>query len=150
MKFATRMPLCVCVIAIHAVWGEARLHAELATPELVYEGTEPVRGNSEGLVRHLFRVKNLRDFPDELFEPAPDLPPCGKNTNASRTWVNLHNAADGRVLYGFCGLKAAKDLDGIWFAAREPVPESVFITLEDRREQEKVNSNAVPLLPTPN
>src|SRR5205814_9351397 len=69
-----------------------------------------------------------------VFAPASDLPPCGMNTNSSRTWITIRDE-NNRSLSGFCGLRSTTDLSNIWFAVslNEPTPVFVYITLEDRR-----------------
>lgn len=41
-----------------------------------------------------------RDAYAELFRPAPELPPCGTNANAWRTWLDIY-AESGTRLNGF-------------------------------------------------
>jgi hypothetical protein len=79
-------------------------------------------------------VANWDEFPDELFEPAPDLPPCGINTNAARTWVDIYSET-GAYLYGFCAFEENESLDNLWFAVSQngQHPDSIYIVLTDRR-----------------
>src|SRR5439155_6919350 len=76
-------------------------------------------------------------------------PPCGLNTNSSRTWVIIYNEKN-EGLYGFCDLKSASNLSNIWFAvlSGQAAPSRVYITLEDRRCATTYKSDlmAVPLL----
>lgn len=105
--------------------------------------------------RYYLTVRNRSDFPDELFVPAPELPPCGANRRSSRTWVSIYDQNE-RYVYGFCALSSAEDLDGIWFAVptgRQP-PEAVYVTLSDRATGAIYRSNSVrlseaPCAPTP-
>ena len=77
-------------------------------------------------------VTNWEQYPTELFAARPDLPPCGLNADASRTWVDIYNSAGGR-LYGFCALGAPSDLTGIWVSSGSVgVGEGIYITLTDR------------------
>jgi len=79
-------------------------------------------------------VLNWAAFPDELFEPAPDLPPCGFNRNASRTWLEIYDQ-DGRNLYGYCAMHPARRMARFSFAVEggRRLPEYVYIELIDRR-----------------
>ena len=79
-------------------------------------------------------VINWSDYPDSLFALSPDLPPCGSNTNASRTWANIRDGS-GNFLYGFCGLTGAGELTDLWFALPRGTapPEQVRVELVDRR-----------------
>lgn len=90
---------------------------------------------SDGVSDHFeLDVPNYSSFPDALFAPAPDLPACGLNTSASRTWVDILNAADGSYVYGFCSLGSAADLNGIWFQVPHgTAPSQVYIRLTDRK-----------------
>ena len=85
---------------------------------------------------------NFTEFPNELFAAAPDLPPCGKNTNSSRSWVDIFDQ-QGKRLNGFCALGKNKDLNSIWFALDEGVlpPSWVYIEINDRRSNSKYKSN---------
>jgi hypothetical protein len=77
-----------------------------------------------------------------MFAPAPALPPCGKNTKASRTWVDIYEQ-NGKRLYGFCALAKAADLCSIWFAMEdgEIPPSYIYIELNDRETNTKYKSN---------
>lgn len=97
--------------------------------------------------RFMLKISNYEKYPDELFSPAPDLPPCGSNHNASRTWVDIYNGTNNQRIYGFCALNCAKDLTGIWFAIRkgQAIPEIVYIKMTDRRTGTIYQSNNLSL-----
>src|SRR5262245_14279309 len=70
----------------------------LPTPQLVLTGTEDyIDAFGTPFTRYNLCVNNWSAFPAELFKAAPDLPPCGLNTNASRTWVEIFG--DGQYIY---------------------------------------------------
>jgi hypothetical protein len=119
-----------------------RCYPDLPAPELVVTGTEDYSVGGREYTRYLLSVTNWSAFPDELFEAAPDLLPCGLNTNASRTWVDIH-AENGTRLYGFCALSSAEGLNSLWFALprREIPPDFVYVTLTDRRCKITYTSN---------
>ena len=81
-----------------------------------------------------FSVDNRNDYESSLFTSSPDLPPCGSNPSASRTWVSVYNQ-DGTNLYGFCALNSPSDLTSLSFTIPEgdPVPSSIYITVQDRK-----------------
>lgn len=111
-------------------------------PDPVLEVTGREDTPSGEFTRYYLSVTNWDAIPDALFEPAPDLPPCGSNTNASRTWVSIYRQDDS-YMYGFCNLDSPEDLTGIWFSVpkgQEP-PEYVYITLWDRRYDITYTSN---------
>ena len=123
------------------------IKTQILTPELFLSGTESYKAaDGKMYVRYRLSIKNWNAFPDELFEPAPDLPPCGLNNEASRTWLDIYDS-NGDRLYGFCALSAPKDLTYIWFGVGEgdPPPEGVYVLLIDRRENITYRSNMLYL-----
>ena len=111
-------------------------------PVLVFVGQEQFKRSGKEFTRYNFSVYNRADFPDELFAAAPELPPCGTNKNASRTWLDIFDQR-GKRLNGFCALSKHGDLDGIWFALEKDVipPSWVYIELSDRKTGTKYRSN---------
>ena len=112
-----------------------RCYPDLPDPELGLIGTaEYISAAGDPCTRYKLEVLNWSDFPDELFAAAPDLPPCGLNTNASRTWVSIYSG-DGSYVYGFCALSDNDRLNDIWFGVveGEAPPECVYVELWDRR-----------------
>lgn len=109
-------------------------YPDLSDPQLEIEGTEDYEANGQQWTRYLLDVVNWADFPDVLFEPAPDLPPCGENPNAARSWVRIYEA-NGSYIYGFCALGSASSLRDIWFSVPqgEAPPEQIYIEIWDRR-----------------
>jgi hypothetical protein len=98
--------------------------------------------SSGSWVRYRYGVLNSSAYPNALFAAAPGLPPCGSNTNSSRTWVDFFDQT-GKRLYGFCALGTSDKLNSIWFALPEgQVPPSwVYIVLNDRQTGTKYKSN---------
>ena len=88
-------------------------------------------------------VSNYRDFSDALFEAAPDLPACGLNDSASRTWVNIKDGKTGNYIYGFCALGRGADLQSIWVGQPSVSGSSVYVELVDRACERTVISNTV-------
>jgi hypothetical protein len=90
-------------------------------------------------------VDNRSTYPDVLFAPSPNLPACGENTSAARTWVDIYDQ-NGNRIYGFCALGSGSDLDGIWFAVpsnSESRPTQAYITLTDRLTNTVFTSNRI-------
>ena len=114
----------------------------LPNPVLFFMGQEPTTIEGKQMIRYNFAVDNFSSYPDELFSPAPELPPCGKNTKASRTWVDIYEQS-GKRLNGFCALGKASDLKKIWFVLEQSVtpPSWVYIELTDRKTNTKYKSN---------
>jgi hypothetical protein len=87
-------------------------------------------------------VVNWNAYDDDMFRQAAELPPCGANPNASRTWVDIYNAATNAYIYGFCALGAKADLKTIWFLP--PAPRGrVYILLKDRACNKTYKSNTI-------
>ena len=111
-------------------------------PVLYMTGTESYTTNGKKFVRYRFDVSNKDEYPADMLAAAPQLPPCGANTKASGTWVDLYDQR-GKRLNGFCAFNKPADLSTIWFALEEEVspPSYVYIELTDRQTNEKYKSN---------
>lgn len=114
----------------------------LPNPVLFFTGAEYFTTGGKDFVRYRFEVDNFSSYPNEMFAPAPALPPCGTNTKSARTWVDVFDQR-GKRLNGFCALGKPSDLNKIWFAfAADEVPPSwVYIELTDRETTTKYKSN---------
>jgi len=111
-------------------------------PVLVFVGMEDYEANGKKWTRYKYSVDNRAAYPDELFAPSPELPPCGRNTRASRTWVDFYEH-NGKRLYGFCALGNRDALNQIWFALESDTlpPSWVYIEMTDRKANLKYKSN---------
>jgi hypothetical protein len=141
-RLSTAGLVAVVVAAVTALTTLATANGPLATPVLVLERQEPFQAGGKQWIRYRYFVANAEAYPDALFAASPNLPPCGNNTKAARTWVELFDKA-GKRLNGFCALGSHKDLDGIWFALEPDVvpPSYVHIEMNDRETNTKVKSN---------
>jgi len=142
MMFTRRtLPVVVTLILVLAVQNVASAPV-LPNPILYLLGLEYVTINGKQFTRYNYDVLNKDQYPDSMFAAAPNLPPCGTNTNASRTWVDIYNQA-GKRLNGFCALGKSSDLGKIWFALETDVipPSYVYIELNDRQTNIKYKSN---------
>jgi hypothetical protein len=130
---------CLFLIAFTTIHAAP---APLPNPILVFTNYEIFQSGGKQMKRYRFTVFNLSAYPDNLFSPAPRLPPCGQNTNAARTWVDLYDQS-GKRLNGFCALGKSKDLDGIWFALEQDAlpPSWIYIEMNDRQTNTKYKSN---------
>ncbi len=120
----------------------------LPNPVLYLKLLEYYQTGGKNYVRYRYGVMNSADYPAEMFAAAPNLPPCGQNTKASRTWVDFYDQS-GKRLYGFCSLSKPDDLNTIWFALEEGVvpPSYVYIELNDRTTNTKYKSNLAETTP---
>ena len=116
--------------------------AYLPNPVLVFLGQEHLQISGKNMTRYTYDIANKEMYPPELFSAAPELPPCGTNKNASRTWVDLYDQ-HGKRLYGFCALGKPADLTHLWFALPEDeVPPSwIYVEFTDRKTNTKYKSN---------
>lgn len=117
----------------------------LPQPQLAFVGKEDYTAGNMRWTRYKLSVTNWNSFAADFFQPSPDLPPCGANTNASRTWVDIHDGETGNRLYGFCALSSPASLNSLWFArpqGQQP-PATVYISMVDRRANVTRNSNKV-------
>jgi hypothetical protein len=139
-KVAALMAVVFLTVTILATLATAQ--APMATPVLVLQGQEPFQAGGKQWMRYRYFVANAEAYPDALFAASPNLPPCGNNTKAARTWVDFFDKA-GKRLNGFCALGSHNDLNGIWFALDPDVipPSYVHIEMNDRQTNTKVKSN---------
>jgi hypothetical protein len=120
----------------------SRAQRPLPNPVLVFIGQEFYTSGGKQLTRYKYVVDNLTEYPNDLFAAAPDLPPCGKNTRASRTWVDIYEQG-GKRLNGFCALGNHDGLTQLWFALESDVvpPSWIYIEMTDRKTSTKYKSN---------
>ena len=111
-------------------------------PILYLASMEPFSTGGKNYIRLRYDVLNKAEYPADMFAAAPALPPCGLNTNASRTWVDFFDST-GKRIYGFCALSKPDDLGKIWIAYEEGTipPSYVYIELNDRQTNTKYKSN---------
>ena len=114
----------------------------LPNPILYFLGAEYVEINGKQITRYRFDVANKDQYPNDMFAASPALPPCGSNTKAARTWVDLYDQS-GKRLNGFCALGKSEDLNGIWFGLESSIipPSYIYIELNDRKTNTKYKSN---------
>ena len=126
--------------------GDPGCESDCPSPILALRSVEP----GDGSTTYNLTVTNRAVYSDALFAASPNLDPCGLNNNASRTWVDIFNAQTGAYIYGFCALGRAEDLNLIWFTRdNESLPNSVYITMEDRLTDTIYRSNNLILNETP-
>jgi hypothetical protein len=114
----------------------------LPNPVLFFTGPEYATVGGKEVTRYFFDVANKDAYPADFFAASPNLPPCGNNTKAARTWVDIYDQT-GKKLNSFCALEKPSDLRKIWFGlARDTVPPSwIYIEMIDRQTSTKYKSN---------
>jgi len=140
MKRLAQVCIILCTILFTSLSTESR--SALPNPVLYFMGAEHFTSNGANMIRYRFDIDNKDSYPTDMFAQAPNLPPCGNNTKASRTWLDFYDQS-GKRLYGFCALGKPADLNGIWFALPEDVvpPSWIYIELNDRQANVKYKSN---------
>ena len=144
MKILSSGKICLLIVTLALAFAAKTTVAQqrLPNPTLVFLGQEYVEAEGKKLIRYHFEIANRDRYPAELFTAAPDLPPCGQNAKASRTWVDIYTQP-GKRLYGFCAFTKPDDLSHIWFALdyEEVPPSYVYVELQDRKTNTKYKSN---------
>jgi hypothetical protein len=116
--------------------------SRLPNPMLYLMSTERHQAGGKQFIRYKYDVFNKDAYPPDFFAASPSLPPCGTNTKAARTWVDIYDQS-GKRLNGFCALSKPADLSSIWFAIEEGTipPSWVYVELTDRQTNTKYKSN---------
>ena len=144
MKIFTSKKTVLAVATLILVLATHGLAAApvVPNPVLYFLGAEYVQINGKQITRYRFDVLNKDEYADDMFAASPALPPCGSNTKASRTWVDLYDQS-GKRLNGFCALGKSADLNGIWFGLETDIipPSYIYIELNDRKTNTKYKSN---------
>lgn len=143
MKIFTRKAILFAMTFAVVLATQSSLAAPpLPNPVLIFTGPEYTVVGGKDVTRYTFDVFNKEAYPADFFAASPNLPPCGANTKAARTWVDIYDQT-GKRLNGFCALSKPADLSKIWFGlARDAVPPSwVYIELNDRQTGTKYKSN---------
>ena len=145
MRISKAVTLLLASLLLTMIASSKTSHANppvLPNPVLYMTSTEYYSTGGKNFIRYRYDVLNKDAYPDAMFASAPALPPCGVNTKASRTWVDIFDSR-GKRLYGFCALGKAADLGSIWFAMEdsEVPPSYVYIELNDRQTSTKYKSN---------
>ena len=132
----------VALLVFGLLAGTVAAEKPVPNPLLIFVGQEQFERGGKEFTRYNFSVFNRADFPDELFAAAPELPPCGANKNASRTWLDIFDQR-GKRLNGFCAFSKHDDLDRFWFALEKDVvpPSWVYLELNDRKTNTRYKSN---------
>ena len=146
MRATKRVVMFLGAMVLIAISSHSALRAVprpiTPNPILYLVSVEPYSTSGGNFLRYKYDVLNKDEYPAAMFAAAPALPPCGLNTNASRTWVDFFDSR-GKRLYGFCALGKPADLNGIWFSTPEgEVPPSyIYIEMNDRQTNTKYKSN---------
>ena len=118
---------------------------EMPNPKLKFIRAKDIVVDN-GLRFRMYEIElvNRAEFPNELFVMAPDLPPCGRNANASRTLITVYNEKGDRI-FGHCAVHSNEKLSSLMILvqAEAKQPTKVFVELNDRQENKTVRSNTI-------
>jgi hypothetical protein len=108
------------------------------TPRLAVEGVD---GQNYNMV-----ITNGKDFPDELFKPAPELPPVSGRANAARTIVMFHNVNGTLICTSdLASFGSLRQIGKFPVLAAKITAKQVYVVLHDRKLNRKYKSNVVTL-----
>ncbi|HTH37706.1 MAG TPA: hypothetical protein VL572_07055 [Pyrinomonadaceae bacterium] len=136
--------LTIATIFLLTVSSVLALGQDLPKPKLALVRVDDAVSSGRRFRMYTIEILNRSEFADELFAPSPDLPPCGRNADSSRTWINIY-IDDGTRIYGHCGIRTNAELSSLKFniPADTKQPSRIYIDLVDRREGKVVRSNKV-------
>ena len=116
---------------------------DLPKPDLRFVRATDTEVNGKPYRMYEIEIVNRADFSDELFVQSPNLPPCGRNTNSSRTWINIYIDNKNRI-YGHCGISSNGELSSLKFNVSADIKlTKISVDFVDRREGKVVHSNTV-------
>lgn len=146
-KLTVKYTAVICAAIMLSVFGSLRSMAQekLPKPQIVLSEKKDVVNNGYEMTSFRLDVENKFEFPAEMFEAAPDLPPCGRNTNSSRTWIDIISEK-GKRIYGYCAIKSPDELSNLIFLVpRNQIPDKVYIVIYDRRLKKRSKSQTISL-----
>jgi hypothetical protein len=144
-KFFAKLLLNIILLVAGLIFiNDVSAQTNIPSPKLSFVGTQDVINGENTRTIYWLSVDNRAEFADELFEESPDLPPCGRNTKSSRSWIQVNDSGGGQ-LYAFCAIKSTSELNKLSFTVRKDdiVPELVYIVITDRKTKKKYSSNLI-------
>ena len=134
--------LVSCLFVTFAVASTAypQCATPLPNPVIEYKGGSP---GTPGFLNVDFGVVNFAKYDHTLFAASPELPACGLNKNASRTYVEIYTDT-GVFIYGYCALTQNTQLQKLSFPLKDTTatfPKGFFIRMRDRKCNKLVQSN---------
>jgi hypothetical protein len=114
-------------------------------PKLALMGAESEVYQGKKYTLTTLTITNWAEFSAGLFKSAPELPACGGNRAASRTWLTIHRQDTGAYIYGFCAIASPSDLKEFSYAIPADLlpPTEVFVRLTDRKTNTTFQSNCI-------
>ncbi|MEA2338643.1 MAG: hypothetical protein QOE82_2650 [Thermoanaerobaculia bacterium] len=142
-----RKTMIACLFVMLAVASSA--YAECTTPLPIPDLKSA--GNYKGAPGFFdvdVSVWNYAKYDNTLFVASPELPACGLNKKASRTWIEIY-ADTGVYIYGYCALSQNTQLQKLTFPWKNTtnLPKGFFIRIRDRKCNKVVQSNTFIFFP---
>lgn len=118
-------------------WEASPPHVPLPPPAVEYLGYRL----ANNLRIHYFEFSNFGEYAPELFSPAPELPPCGLNENAARTWLEIY--LDEVRRYGYCALTELAETIRLQVAvgSAEAIASVLGVELWDRATDRRIRTS---------
>lgn len=122
----------------------------IPAPVIKFIGQTTSTKDGKTWVFYSYELVNRNAFPAVFWTPAPSLPPCGSNSNASRAWVDIYDGS-GKRLYGYCAEKSTAQFQrfGFTLEAGTMPPPTVYVTITDRFTGRVFKSNEAPTSDAP-
>ena len=101
MKARAHLTLIGAALPLLALLPMSAAGAAPPNPILYLTSQEHYTAGGKDWVRHRYDVFNKDQYPADMFAAAPALPPCGTNTNSSRSGGNFFGGRPDKHLSGF-------------------------------------------------
>ena len=114
----------------------------IPAPQIAFLKQESWSKDGRNWVSYYYELVNRDAFPAVFWTPAPSLPPCGANTNASRAWLDIYDASGAR-LNRYCAEKSTAQFAHFAFTLEQgkAPPPTVYVTITDRFTGRVLTSN---------
>jgi hypothetical protein len=124
----------------------APIVARIPNPALTWYGLDVNAKGSDGkpYIRVNLGITNYNEFPDLLLARSPELPACGQNQSAARSWLHIVDAKTKKEIYSYCAMSSRFELRTFSFnVERAELPSQVYVELEDRAGKKSYQSNCL-------
>ena len=93
--------------------------------------------------KYHIQVGNYFEVPDEMFVPSPELPACGLNLSASRTYVRVYGKNPDVLQSSYCGANTDLTALAVLIDDTETLPEFFYVEFWDRKCAQYITSNYI-------
>jgi hypothetical protein len=85
-KILRALVLVLCLVTCFSATRPTASAPPTPNPVLYLLKSEAFQQGGKTFIRYSYDVFNKDQYSADMFAAAPNLPPCGRNANASRTW----------------------------------------------------------------